>query len=602
VNSFAVDQQRHPRSSLAAGTLAEAFQRTAARCADRPALRTRDGSVRLTWAQYAERVRSVAAGLAALGVTRGQAVAIMLSNRPEFQIVDSAALHLGATPFSIYSSYPPAQVVRLLAAAESRVIVTERAMLPTVLEAARSGGAEHVVVVDGTGEGMTLAELEAGAAPDFDFDAAWRAVNAEDVLTIIFTSGTTGPPKGVELTHANMLATLRAYSEVIGFPRDGRVISWLPMAHIAERACSHYLPIAWGYEATCIADPREAIAALGEVRPTWFFGVPRTWEKLKASVEAAIEAEPDGERRATAWAAIATGLERTRAIQAGRRLPPAVEARYWELDKLVLSPIRRRLGLDEASAINAGAAPTAPEVIEFFHALGLPLAELWGLSESCAAGTVNAPGGIRIGTVGRALPGFELKLDQKGELLLRGPGVMSGYRGEPERTREVLDEDGWLRTGDLARIDADGYVTIVGRSKELIVSAAGENISPATIESALKTSCSLIGHAVAIGDRRPYNVALVTLDPHGARVFASRLGLPTESLEDLAEIRAVRNTVAQGVELANLKLAQMEQVQRFHLLGLDWQPGGDELTPTSKLKRQPIAEKYSREIEALYVS
>jgi long-subunit acyl-CoA synthetase (AMP-forming) len=299
------------------------------------------------------------------------------------------------------------------------------------------------------------------------------------------------------------------------------------------------------------------IAALPEVRPTWFFAVPRIWEKLKVAIEAGMYGERD-------------------------------------------SGIRTRLGLDQASSINVGAAPTPVDVIEFFHALGVPLAELWGMSESCASGAVNPPGRMKAGTVGPALPGFELRLADDGEVLLRGPGVMAGYRGEPEKTREAIDADGWLSTGDIGELDDDGYLTIVDRKKELIINAAGKNMSPANIEAALKSASPLIGYAVAIGDRRPYNVALLTLDPDAVGAFAARRKLLDGSLQELAADAAVLAAVSEGVNRANDNLARVEQIKRFKLLGADWQPGGEELTPTSKLKRKPIAEKYADDIEALY--
>jgi long-subunit acyl-CoA synthetase (AMP-forming) len=371
-----------------------------------------------------------------------------------------------------------------------------------------------------------------------------------------------------------MLATLRAYADVIAFPDEGRVLSWLPMAHIAERACSHYLPIAWGYSTTCVQDTRAVIEALPEVRPTWFFAVPRIWEKLKVAIEARGVSDPAA-------------------------LPDEAKA-----------AIRRQLGLDRASSINVGAAPTPPEVIEFFHDLGVPLAELWGMSESCGSGCVNPPGRVKIGTVGPPLPGFELRLvgapparpgePVVGEIFLRGPGVMAGYRGAPDKTREVLDEDGWLATGDIGEIDEDGYLKIIDRKKELIINAAGKNMSPANIEAALKTASPLIGHAVAIGDRRPYNVALITLDPDAAKAFVSAHGLHQGKLEELAADDAILVAIGAAVQRANQKLARVEQVKRFRLLGAEWLPGGDELTPTQKLKRKPIAEKYTHEIEALY--
>jgi long-chain acyl-CoA synthetase len=573
---------------LDAATMAEAFQLTAAANADRCALRTKGDAFSATWGEYADRVRALAPGLSAMGLGRGDSLAIMLTNRPEFHFFDAAALHLGATPFSIYNTYAPEQIQYQLEDAAARILVSERAFLDRV----RSVGAiEHLVVVDADDldEALTIADVEAMGDPDFDFEAAWRAVEPEDVLTLIYTSGTTGPPKGVQLTHSNQISAVRGFDEVIAFPDDGRVVSWLPMAHIAERACSHYLPMLLGFTTTCCPNPREVVAYLPEVRPTWFFAVPRIYEKLKAALEAAFAAEQDeAKRQATQWA-LDVGLRKVRAEQAGEEVPDELLQEYAKADQLVLSKIRERLGLDEIESINVGAAPTPREVIEFFHAIGVPLAELWGMSETTGYGACNPPERIKIGTVGPPAPGAEIRLADDGEVLMRGPMVTPGYRNQPEKTREALDDDGWLHTGDVGEFDEDGYLKIIDRKKELIISAGGKNMSPANIEAKVKASSPLIGQAIAIGDGRPYNVALITLDPDVAPGFIEQNGR-----------EAVEAEVERGVNAANEQLAGVEQIKRFKILDTEWQPGGDELTPTMKLKRKPIHEKYVAEIDALY--
>jgi long-subunit acyl-CoA synthetase (AMP-forming) len=431
--------------------------------------------------------------------------------------------------------------------------------------------------------------VDAAGSPDFDFESAWRAVSADDLLTLIYTSGTTGPPKGVQLTHENLLTAVRGFDEVIAFPDEGRVISWLPMAHIAERACSHYLPMVLGFSTTCCQDPRQVVAYLPEVQPTWFFAVPRIWEKLKAAIEAGVAAEQDEERKkATQWA-LDVGLRKVKADQAGEELSDELRAEHAKADELVLSKIRGKLGLAEVESVNVGAAPTPREVIEFFHAIGVPLAELWGMSETCGYGTCNPPDRIKIGTVGPVSPGAEIQLAEDGEVLMRGPMIMAGYRNQEEQTREAIDEAGWLHTGDVGEFDEDGYLKIVDRKKELIINAAGKNMSPANIEAKVKASSPLIGQAVAIGDMRPYNVALITLDPDVAPGFIEQNG------ED-----AVHAEIERGVAAANEQLARVEQIKRFTVLPVEWEPGGEELTPTMKLKRKPISQKYAAEIEALY--
>jgi long-subunit acyl-CoA synthetase (AMP-forming) len=590
---------------LGASTLCEAFQLTAAAHPDRIALRTKGGELELSWRDYAGRVRRLAAGLAALGLGKGDTLGIMLTNRPEFHFADTAAMHLGATPFSVYNTYSPEQIEYLVSDAGNPIVVTEQAFLDRVLpvrDACRS--VEHVVVVDGEARdgALTLDELMSRGEPGFDFEASWRAVKPDDLLTLIYTSGTTGPPKGVQLTHDNLIQAVRSFDQVIAFPDDGRLVSYLPMAHIAERNCSHYLPLMVGFTVTCCPNPREVIAYLPEVRPTWFFAVPRIWEKLKAALEAGIEAEQDDQRRqATKWA-LDVGLRKVRAEQAGEEVPQELLDEYARADQQVLSKIRSMLGLDELESLNVGAAPTPREVIEFFHALGLPLAELWGMSETTGAGCCNPPEKVKIGTVGPPAPGIEIQLADDGEVLIRGPVVMPGYRNSPEQTAEALDEDGWLHTGDIGELDEDGYLKLVDRKKELIINAAGKNMSPANIEANVKAAHPLIGQAIAIGDGRPYNVALITLDPDVAPAFAKQHGVEDTSFENLAAQQVVIDEVGRGVEAANRSLARVEQIKKFKLLPTDWEPGGDELTPTMKLKRKPIADKYRAEIEALYAS
>jgi long-subunit acyl-CoA synthetase (AMP-forming) len=575
-------QRTERPAGLDASTLAEAFQRTAAAHPDRLALRLKDEPFSMSWGEYADKVRRVAAGLAGLGLERGQAMGLMLTNRPDFHWFDAGALHLGATPFSIYNTYAPHQIQYQLADAGARIVVTEQAFVDR-LEGLE--GIEHLIVVDDGG----TEEVESQASADFDFEGAWRAVQPDDVLTLIYTSGTTGPPKGVQLTHRNLVSAVQGYDDVIAFPADGRVISWLPMAHIAERACSHYLPMMLGFTTTCCADPRQVVAYLPEVKPTWFFAVPRIFEKLKAAIEAGMAAEEDEERRGATRRALELGLEKVRLEQAGEPVPEQLAQEYAKADEEVFSNLRKMLGLEQIESINVGAAPTPREVIEFFHAIGVPLAELWGMSETTGYGACNPPDKIKIGTVGPPAPGVEIKLADDGEVLIRGPVITPGYRNHPEQTAEAIDADGWLHTGDVGEFDEDGYLKIVDRKKELIINAAGKNMSPANIEAKVKTASPVIGQAIAIGDARPFNVALITLDPDVAPAYARQHG--EEGL--MAEVE-------RGVAEANEQLARVEQIKKFKVLRDEWQPGGEELTPTMKLKRKPIHQKYAKEIEELY--
>jgi long-chain acyl-CoA synthetase len=595
-----VESSTAPTRGVDAATIAEAFRITARQREDEVAVRTKGDEVSWTWGELRERVDRLAGGLHGLGLRKGDTIALMLGNRPEFHQADLAAMMVGATPFSIYMTYAPNQIEYVVSDAGARILITEQQFLDNVLEARKSlPGLEHVIVVDGEAQdGVTLA-LDAVTGDDFDVEASIAQLGPEDVLTLIYTSGTTGPPKGVELAHRNLLSAVSGIEEIVEFPEGARVISWLPNAHIAERAAHHYLPIVFGFQVTCCPNPREIVSFLPEVRPHWFFAVPRIWEKLKSGLEAMVAGQPE-EQREKAQAALAAARQKVQLEQAGEPVPEALAAAVAQADAEMFSGLRTMLGLDQVVAINVGAAPTPTPVLEFFHAIGLPLAELWGMSETCGGGAVNPPNAIKIGTVGPATPGCELKLADDGELLIRGGLVMLGYRGLPDKTAETIDADGWLATGDIAQIDEDGYVKIVDRKKEIIINAAGKNMSPANIEATLKSASPLIGNAVCIGDAKPYNTALIVLDSDFAPAWAAQNGLEGTSLEDLAHEDAIRAAVQAGVDEANAKLARVEQIKKFIIVEGDWLPGGDELTPTMKLKRKPIAEKYGPAIDDLY--
>ena len=600
------------RRAIGVRSIAEAFRITAEDFGDRVAVRTKDDEVALTWAELRDRVDALAGGLGKLGVARGDTVALMFSNRPEFHLADLAVMMLGAVPYSIYTTSAPEQIAYVVDDAGSKLAIVEDSYLD-VFQQARADlpALSTVVVLEGArGEGTTAwADVE-GADPGFDVESAWRAVGSDDLLTLIYTSGTTGPPKGVELLHRNLLAAVESVEQIIQFPDAAKVISWLPSAHIAERAAHHYLPIVYAMTITCCDNPRDVVSYLPEVKPTWFFAVPRIWEKLKAGLEAMLAGQPD-EQREPAQAALAAAIRKVELEQAGEPVPDGLAATVAEADANMFAGLRAMLGLDEVLAVHVGAAPTPREVLVFFHAIGIELAELWGMSETCGSGCVNPPGKVRIGTVGPPAPGVEIKLagersgDEasgrgRGEGLMRGPVVMRGYRNLPEKTAEALDADGWLHTGDIGEFDDHGYLRIVDRKKELIINAAGKNMSPANIESTLKGASPLIGQVAAIGDGRSYNTALIVLDTDFAPAWAAKNGLEGASLEELVGDERMRAAVQAGVDAGNAKLARVEQIKKFTLIPGDWAPGGDELTPTMKLKRRPIAEKYADEIEAMY--
>ena len=569
-------------------TLVESFQSVAQRDPDAIAIRSGDGATVLTWRHYAQRVRAVASGLAGLGVGPGDTVALMLTNRPEFHLCDTSVLHTGATPFSVYNTNPVEVLAYQFENAENRVVISEKQFITTVLAAMKLGGkVEHVICVDGDAEGaVSLATLESSPAEGFDFDATWRAVTPDDLLTIVYTSGTTGPPKGVELTHTNFIENARITDDFGGIDSSDRVISYLPDAHAANRWFAHYTNLLHGVTVTTVPDVKQVIAALSEVRPTGFLGVPRIWVKLKAALEKRIADEPSPWKRNLAQWAFATGQAKARAESAGGRLGVLDAILYSLADRLVLSKVRAQLGMDRVRIAVTGAAPIPPEVHEFILGLGIPLCEGWGMSECTAAVTVNRPGQIKIGTVGVPVPGAEVRIAEDGEVLVRGPMVMRGYRHDHGKTTEAFDSDGWLRTGDIGSIDTDGFLSIVDRKKELIINAAGKNMSPTNIENMVTANCPLVGSVAAIGDTRPYNTALICLDPDAKASYESD--------------GAIRAAVEAGIAAANAKLSRVEQIKKFTILDDTWEPGSEFLTPTNKLKRKPIADHYALVIEQLY--
>ena len=455
-----MEEITQPRGAVGAATIAEAFRITAANRADDVAIRTKGDEVAWTWGELRERVDALAGGLAGLGLERGQTVALMLGNRPEFHLADLAVMMVGATPFSIYTQYTPEQIRYQVIDADARIAITEQQFLGKVLEArAELPQLEHVIVVDGDApEGVLSLDDVVQRRPRLRRRSVGGADRARSLLTLIYTSGTTGPPKGVQLSHRNLLAAVAQAEALIDLPPDGRVISWLPSAHVAERNAHHYLPIVYGLQITCCDNPREILGYLPEVRPSWFFAVPRIWEKLKAGLEAMVAGQPEDQREKT-QAAVRDATEKVRLEQRGEEVPADLAARVEEADREIFGGLRAMLGLDQVKAIHVGAAPTPVEVLEFFHAIGLPLAELWGMSETCGAGAANPPEKIKIGTVGPPAPGVEMKLDDDGELLIRSDVVMVGYRNLPEKTAEAMTEDGFLRTGDIGQFDEDGYLT-----------------------------------------------------------------------------------------------------------------------------------------------
>ncbi|WP_067862539.1 AMP-dependent synthetase/ligase [Nocardia shimofusensis] len=590
---------------ISAATLPQAFQATVSERGERDALVVHGEKRSMSWHDYAVAVEEVATGLAALGIGRGDTVAIMLSNSPEFHIVDMAALHLGATPFSIYLTSSPEQIAYLFDNADNTVVVAEERFLD-VIAATHAPLLKHVVVSDGDRSGtvgnaevLSLTELRRRRLTGFDFARTWQAVQPSDIATLIYTSGTTGAPKGVELTHENLMFVMHSCNIRFPFGAEGAAISYLPTAHAADRVFSHYLATVTGWPITTVRDAATVFAAVAEARPSWFLGVPRIWEKLRGALLTRFNTLPDEQRVATIGA-VSAAIDLVRLEQERADVPPDLRAQVAAAEERVFQPLRKQLGFDRVALLMTGAAPIAPAVHEFFLAIGLPLQEGFGMSETGALGFTNLTTDIRIGKVGLAQPGTEAMLADDGELLLRGPHIMRGYRKDPVRTAEAIDPQGWLHTGDIAVIDEHGWVGIVDRKKELIINAAGKNMSPVNIESALKNASPLIGQVCVIGDRRPFNVALIVLDADSARIFAEEQAITDTSLPALVADPRVRSAVDVAVEQANSRLSRVEQIKAYRLLDTEWLPDSEELTPTMKLRRRGVASKYADLIEDIY--
>jgi long-chain acyl-CoA synthetase len=580
-----------------AGDMCDAFARTVALHGAEPALRSSDGTAQLTWDEYDARTRAVAGGLRALGVATDGTVAMLLTNRLEAAIVDMAALHVGAVPVSFYNSSAVDQLAYLLDDSRADVIVTERAMVGRVWEAlGRAQRAPKLVLVDGDAGGgdavatslTGLGELGPSLKPEDR-----PPLTPDDLVTVVYTSGTTGEPKGAELTHDNILAQIRGLHSLGRLPHGGRALSYLPFAHMGDRLCAYYMPIVMGSCITYHADPRTAADLLPEVQPTLYMAVPRIWQRIQAAATNWIEAQTP-QRRDRLRTAVELGSRCHDARVAGHDPSPELAAE-WNAHADELFALRTALGLGAGELLFTGAAPLPPETLRFFAAIGADLCECYGQSETAGIILCNPADRPRPVTNGLPLPGVEAKIADDGELLLRGPMVMRGYRGKPRLTADAFDPDGWLKTGDIFVTDEAGYYRIVDRKKEIIVSSTGKNISPAYVENAITSADPLIAVAVCVGDARAYTTALIVLEPTAAQALSGESD-PARAAAHPAAIAAIRT----ALQAANESLNRSEQIRRFHIIPATWLPGGDELTPTMKLKRRPIATKYAAEIEALY--
>jgi long-chain acyl-CoA synthetase len=592
---------------------------------DRVALRYKEGEAwsGITWREYGDAVARTSTGLLSLGFSRGDRMCLLASNRPEWFIADIACMSLGGTTAPIYATSSASQVAHIVGHSGSKIAVVEdREQLAKVLEHRPSLRAlEKIVVLDGDDDGgggdlvCSWSDFTSPAdARDHDTLRERAAlVRPEDVATFVYTSGTTGPPKAVMLTHANIWWTCRALERHLRMDEAStrRALSYLPLSHIAERMVSHLLQILFGAETWFATSSKTVPEDLRACEPTYFFGVPRVWEKFHDAVRARLEDPPASIRERVETAllrrALAVGREMTvaeqRAVARGRfmsdaRIGPWLAAKHRFYDTVVLSKARGRAGLGQCRRTFSAAAPISQELLWFFHSMGLKVAEGYGQSETNGPTTWNQPDAIMIGTVGTALPGLQVKIGDDGEILVRGGNVTAGYFRDDAATRDLFDVTGWMCSGDLGEIDDRGYLRVTERKKDLIVTSGGKNIAPQEIENKLKSD-DLISEVVLIGEARPFLTALFTLDEAAALDWAKREGLPQEVAELARDMRTIARLRA-VVERVNATLARAESIKRFRILPRDFLQEEEEVTPTLKVRRSVIHKKYADAISEMY--
>jgi long-chain acyl-CoA synthetase len=587
--------------------------RTAGKHAARVALRYRDDRNvwrSISWGSYGRVIDEIAAGLVALDVGAGDRVGVLSWNRPEWHEADFGILSMGAISVPVYPTSASQQVGYVLSHSGSRVcFVADAEQLGRVLEQRdQLTDLQHIVVFDddvALNDPMLLSfddELRALGRQTLERDPACvsrarEAVRPDDIATLVYTSGTTGPPKGAVITHANIMATMRSVTAIIPLTRDDRFLSFLPLSHITERSVSHFGVVAAGGETWFARSISTVAEDLPECRPTIFFAVPRVWEKMRESIEheASVLAGLQG-RLVRRYVSLAP--RRARELETREYMPFHTKLEWLGLDMFVGTALRVKLGLDKARLLASGAAPIHPDLLRWFLGIGLPIAEGYGQTEVALATTLNPPDAIRIGTVGPPLPGVSVRIDGDGEVLVQGKNVCSGYWRNDAGTHELIDDDGWLYSGDLGAFDDYGYLRITGRKKDLIITAHGKNISPQNLETELATH-SLIGQAVVIGDGKRYLTALVALDEAAAEAWAHAHG-KLGGIESLARDSDLHDELTAMIERVNSHHARVENIRNWRVLPRPLTIAGGELTPTLKVKRATVEEHYADLIADMY--
>jgi long-chain acyl-CoA synthetase len=597
--------ESRPGTGAGSATIADLLPAAVQKYGSEAAVMYRDDSgewATQSFAEVGDRVRRLALGLIDLGVQKGDKVSILANTRPEWTYYDFAALTAGAIVVPIYQTNSPEECQYVLENSDAKVVIVEDSEQLDKIRQVRDScpKLEHVVRMTGTSDdAISSAELaERGAShAASEWEERWRSVVPEDICTFIYTSGTTGPPKGCVISHGNYRAMLNMSLEQSVLESGRTTYLYLPLAHSFALLIQLLSFDVGGVLAYWERDPLKILPNLAEVKPHYFPSVPRIFEKIYTAATSKAESAGGVQKAIFNWA-VGVG-RRVRELERQGKSPwPPLRIQYEIADRLVLSNIRNLFGGRIIEAVS-GAAPINPEILRFFDAAGVLVLEGWGMTETSTAATIARPDEFKFGTIGKPFPGCEVKIAADGEILVRGPNVFQGYYKNPEATRETL-VDGWLHTGDIGEIDADGYLKITGRKKDIIITAGGKNITPANIEAEVKQH-PLVSQCVVIGDRRPYLVALVTLDPEEAATFATQHGLPPDP-EAVAQNPQVREAIEAHIAKVNEKFARVEQVKRFEILPRDLSQQEGELTPTLKVKRNVVADKYAGQIESLYSS
>lgn len=611
-NSDVIAERAAIDAAVEGKTLIDVFNRNATDYADKAAIHWKEADSwrHLTWSEYRRSVHEAAAGLLSLGIQPGDFVAIMAGNRPEHVIADLAAVHSGATGVTIYSTLAQNQIQYVASNCSAKVAVLEDLSFMKRWEAIKPDlpALTHVILMEGA-ENYDTAEwvlswddlVERGRAaletdPDLISKSAAKA-KPDGLATLIYTSGTTGVPKGVMITNRNVMWTAECLRRGAGIEDNPRMVSYLPLAHIAERMCSHYLGAYLAGEVWYCPDIGLVLEYVQNARPTLFVGVPRVWEKFHNRLNTRFAEDPRRERLIRS--AVAHGGSMVRQVQAGQGMGLLDRIKHVAFERLIYSKVRHGLGMDAIQIAITAAAPISPDLIVFFRGIGLPLFELYGMSESTGPATTNLPGQEKIGSVGRALPGVEVVLAHDGEILMRGGVVTAGYYKMPEETAESFDSEGFLHSGDLGRFDDDGYLYIVGRKKEIIINAAGKNIAPAKLETAMKNHV-LVAQACMVGDGRQYMTMIVALDAEEAPAWAAKNGNQFTDLASFSRLPEVRAELQTALDTANQEVSRVEQVKKFMIVPDTWTPDSGEITPSLKLKRRVVLERYASDISSMY--